>query len=592
MPVEVATGAEPTPRRARYLVPMGFPRRGELLAAFLVAAVLTHVLFAQLTLVLAVAFHLTGKVTRWRRSWLAGPALSGVAWTAIVGPRAALDGFTAGPAAVIGYLGASGHQASHLLHITAAFTGMASWLPRQLPLAIVAAAAEAAVAGWVSWLHTDEWDLPPPRPGLIVAARRAAVTRSIRAGGVAARDGGCLGVVPESGGRITLPWSAAAGGVCVCGSDERDVMMTSFQLVHAAVRRRKPVLAVDLTCDPGLPRQLAAVCAAAGAPLRIFREAAAKADAEPEPQPAPACYEPFRYGDPARRASLVAAMLSWDGPGHRYRRSCVAYLEDIFELIDAAPGDPRVPVLDEVIHLLNPAAMRARMEYVPADHPRREVLAERIRVSVSLIGAEPASTAQLTTALRELRASALGRWLRPPGYGRPAQIDLGQALSERGVVLFRLGGSEQAAGASAMLGRLVCQDLLTTAPCGLGSAGIIWLTDCGLLPRHYVADMISRGQDAGLAVLAGSTSPLVAADLADLVNAVVALPGGDQELLGRLDEVTGEPGALSALGDGEFLLAVRNPRWLVPRARRVLARVPQYPRGAAGATRRVAGEGA
>jgi hypothetical protein len=515
-------------------------------------------------------------------------------WTAVVGPRAALDGFTAGPAKVIDYLGASGHQASHLLHFTVAFTGMASWLPRQLPLALVAGAAEAAVACWLSWLHTDEWDLPPPRPGLLVAARRAAATRSLRAGGVATRDGGCLGVAPESGTRITLPWSAAAGGVCVCGSAERDVLMTSFQLVYAAVRRRKPVLAVDLTSDPGLARQLAAVCAAAGAPLRVFRGAPAKADADPEPQPAPACYEPFRHGDPARRASLVAAMLSWDGPGQRYRRTCVAYLEDIFELIDAAPGDPRVPMLDEVIHLLNPAAMRARMEYVPADHPRREVLAERIRVSVSLIGAEPASTAQLTAALRELRASAFGRWLRPPGRGQAARIDLGEAVTGRGVVLFRLGGSDQAAGASAMLGRLICQDLLTAAadPRGKDATGIIWLTDCGLLPRHYVADMIARGQDTGLAVLACSTSPQVAADLADLVNAVVAHPADDPELVGKLDEVTGEPGALSALRDGEFLLAVQNPRWLVPRGRLVPARVPRYPRQTAGATRREAGEGA
>ena len=98
----------------------------------------------------------------------------------------------------------------------------------------------------------------------------------------------------------------------------------------------------------------------------------------------PACYEPFRHGDPGPRASLIAATVSWDGPGSQYRRSCAAYLEDVFELIDAAPGDPRVPVLDEVIHLLNPTAMRARMEHVPATYPRRDVLAERTRVSVSL----------------------------------------------------------------------------------------------------------------------------------------------------------------------------------------------------------------
>ena len=84
------------------------------------------------------------------------------------------------------------------------------------------------------------------------------------------RDGGCLGVEAGSGARVALAWSEAAGGISVCGSAEQDVLTTSFQLVHAAVRRRKPVLAVDLTSDPDLPARLAAVCTEAGAPLQVF----------------------------------------------------------------------------------------------------------------------------------------------------------------------------------------------------------------------------------------------------------------------------------------------------------------------------------
>ena len=127
------------PRRARYLVPRGLPRRDEILAVCVVLAVLVHVLFAQLTILLAAVFYLITKVTRWRLSWLAVPAAAGLAWTAAAGPRAAAAGFTAGPARIAGYLGASGHQADHLLHFTAAFTGIGTWLPRQLPLALLAA---------------------------------------------------------------------------------------------------------------------------------------------------------------------------------------------------------------------------------------------------------------------------------------------------------------------------------------------------------------------------------------------------------------------------------------------------------------------
>ncbi len=455
-----------------------------------------------------------------------------------------------------------------------------------------------------------------------MAGRRAAAVRAIRAGGVVTRDGGCLGVAAGSGARVALSWSEAAGGISVCGSAAQDVLTTSFQLVHAAVRRRKPVLALDLTSDPGLPGKLAAVCASAGAPLQVFGGARTNRAGSADEWAQPACYEPFRHGDPARRAALITAMLSWDGPGRQYRRSCVAYLEDVFELLDAAPGDPRVPVLDEVIHLLNPAAMRARMEYVPAVYPRRDVLAERTRVSVSLINAEPATTAQLARQLRDLRASAFGRWLRPPGQGPAAEIDLGRAVTERAVVLFRLGGPVPGARAesSAMLTRLVCQDLLAAGAAlngiGVDGDGIVWLAECGSLPRRFVTEMIARGPGTGLPVLATTTSAQAAAELAELVNVVVAHRMDDTEAARHLAAIAGTAGAagprlppdglgevanlapgpaadaghssadlsahlsahLSALRDGEFLLAVKNPQRLVPRGLLVGARVPQFTR--------------
>ena len=578
MPAEVVTEAKQMPRRARYLVPRELPRRGEILAACVVLIVVVHVLFAQLTIVIAAVLYLISKLTRWRLSWLIVPAAAALAWTAAVGLRPAAAGFGDGPARVASYLSARGHQVSHLLHFNVAFAGIGSWLPRQLPLALLAGAAEAALAGWLSWLHTDELNMPPARPGLIVAARRAAAVRAIRAGGVVTRDGGCLGVVAASGTRVGLSWAEAAGGVSVCGAAEPDVLATGFQLVHAAVRRRKPVLAVDFTADPQLPDQLAAVCAEAGAPLQVFEAVAAERGVTAARTRA-ACYEPFRHGDPAQRAALITAMLSWEGPGRQYRRSCTAYLEDVFELLDAAPGDPRVAVLDEVIHLLNPTAMRARMEYVPAAYPRRAALAERTRVSVSLISAEPATTAQLTSQLRELRASAFGSWLRPSGQGSAAGIDLGRAVTERAVVLFRLGGTARPAS-SAMLGRLVCQDLLATGAAltgiGVDGDGLIWLTESGSLPRQPVTDLIARGAGSGLPVLAASTSAQVAVELAELTNVLVGHRMDDDAVARQL--VTAAETS-SPLRGGEFLLAVKNPPRLVPRALVVRARISPAARG-------------
>ena len=179
------------------------------------------------------------------------------------------------------------------------------------------------------------------------------------------------------------------------------------------------------------------------------------------------------------------------------------------------------------------------------------------------------------------------------------------------MVLFRLGAPDPSSSlgdSSAMLTRLVCQDLLAAGSAlnriGVDGDGIVWLSECGSLPRHSVTDMIARGPGTGLPVLAATTSPQVAVDLADLVNVVVAYRMDDGAAARRLSEVTGaapaagparpEPGAgpgaqadpgpaadpvgLSTLRAGEFHLAVKNPRRLVERGLLVQARVPPLAR--------------
>src|SRR5262249_3290315 len=92
------------PRRARYLVPLGTPRRGEVLAAVAATGVVAGVLFAPLTLILAAAFHAVSRVSRWRPLWLWAPAASGIVWVLAAGPGEAAAGFGHGAAATAGAL--------------------------------------------------------------------------------------------------------------------------------------------------------------------------------------------------------------------------------------------------------------------------------------------------------------------------------------------------------------------------------------------------------------------------------------------------------------------------------------------------------
>ena len=169
------------------------------------------------------------------------------------------------------------------------------------------------------------------------------------------------------------------------------------------------------------------------------------------------------------------------------------------------------------------------------------------------------------------------------------------------MVLFRLGGPRPAESC-AMLTRLVCQDLLAAGAAldgiGVDGDGIVWLAECAALPRPPVTEMIARGRDTGLPVLAATTSAQVAADLADLVNVVVAHRMEDTADGGagwprshrtrRRKGTTARAGSgfPSALRDGEFLLAVKDPPRLVPRGLLVRARVPWAAAAPAAAPRR------
>ena len=173
MPIPALTSQQRAPRRGRYLIPIGTPRRGELVAALATAAVLAHLVFAQVTLLLLIAFSATGRLARWRPQWLMIPAAAGVVWALAIGPATAAARFAAGPRQVLGYLAGAGGHPGRILHPAGAFAGLTHWLPGQVPLALVLAAAEASGLCWLDRLHAAE---------LKMTTSNANPTRSFRIG--------------------------------------------------------------------------------------------------------------------------------------------------------------------------------------------------------------------------------------------------------------------------------------------------------------------------------------------------------------------------------------------------------------------------
>jgi len=503
--------------RPPQVAPRDAPHHGELIAVVALVLLLAHLLLAQLTLLLTAAMCVIDRVARWRPEWLAAPVGIGLVWSLAIGPSRTARDFTAGPRHVLSYLGGIGGHPGHLLHLTDAYAGLPHWLPEQFPLALILAAAETL---GLIWLQRRLRGGYPWRAGLIVTARRRTTAAALRSGaGVVTRDGCCVGVDVPTGRPAAISWREAEGGVLCAGTAVRQ---SGFALACAAIRRRKPVIVIDLTGSPWLADSLAAACTEPGAPFSCFGPAG------------PCCYEPLRGGDPARAAALVMGTIDWTDVGDQQRRSCAAYLTDALAVQAAAPGDRRVPVLDDLVGLLTPEGLRERAAQILPYHPRRDVLADRVAVSAGLLQADPSMVAAPAAQLPRLRASALGRWLGPGVEGTP-RVSLGQTVRDRGVTMFSLdSGADD--NAAAMIAGLVVADL--TAVCaelaGMSVPGdsVAWINGCEVLGQRALADLVRIGPAAGMAMVLGTGSGDAADHLAANVNVLVADGPVDQALIG------------------------------------------------------------
>jgi hypothetical protein len=575
MPYSAAGQADPSPRHPPYPGPRDAPHHGELAAVIVLVLLLFHLLLAQLALVLTAAMYAVDRVSRWRPLWLSVPAAAGVLWVLAIGPARAAAGFTAGPRHVLSYLGGIGEHPGRLLHLSGTYAGLGHWLPEQFPFGLILAAAETFA---LCWLQRRLGGERPWRTGLIVAARRWSTAASLRSGGgVVTRDGCCVGVNTATGRPAAISWREAEGGVLCTGTAAAE---SGFALAHAAIRRRKPVIVIDLTGSPHLAEALAVACLEPGAPFSRFGPAG------------PGYYEPVRGGDPGRAAALLMGMIDWTGVGDQQRRSCAAYLTDALAVQAASPGDRAVPVLDDLTRLLTPDVLRERAAQIPAYHPRRDVLIDRAAVSAGLLQADPVTVAAPAAQLPMLRTSALGRWLQPAPSGDP-RISLGQTVRERGVTLFTLGrGVAGGAGngdAARMVAGLATADL--TAVCGelvgmsVPGDSLAWVNGCEVLGPRVLADLVGLGQGAGIAVVLSTASAAAADRLATDVNVLMARGPVAPALVGAFTGAAADSPAGGLTGAGvlngeaaggaeEFALLAREPQARVlPTCRYVPARV-------------------
>ncbi len=474
--------------------------RGELVAALATAAVAGQLLFAQLTLAIAVCLVIVGRISKWRLHWLVLPAAAGMSWALVVGPRAAWHGLSAWPRLLASHPAALSHPALVL-------SGLARWLPPQFPLALLPAAVEAAVVLWPRWWRPEA--AAPSSPRLLALVRSRTHTAALAAGHTVTRGGCALGVRSGTGGLAAVSWQEAARGVLLTGRDQTALRHIGLAAACAAIRLRMPVLVADLAGTADEVAGLAARLGVTSATLTV-------ADALPAgPQATTGVLTAL--GTPSARASVAPGGSSWLGS------------------TGAVPG-----TYPDVAASLGPAiATRAGPDV--AASPRPGVAAS------SDIAARPDIAASLGLAIRRrgvvLVSSRRHRAVVSQG-GSSAPDQDSAIVAELVAVLTRV------------------RDLGLRADClvwvnGCGSVN-------GDLVAVLVALGASTGTAVLLTAESGVAPPGVAAAVGVLVEAQASSDTGSRGPRGRHDRaeagVDAPRGKAALTADGQFTMTVRGAR--------------------------------
>ena len=508
-------------------------QRDHLTARVAVVAFLVQLIFAQLTLTLVIFLVIVSKVSRWRPLWLAVPAIAGVAWLLATGVRPATAGYLAVGSRLLGIvarhdtLGAKAESVSELV------VGWRRWLPGQLPIALIAATAQAAILSLPGQTATRR----PRRGGALVAARSRYLAATLRRGELATYDGCCLGIVPGTGRRAAISWPEAEGGVLCTSRDAAAVSAVGADLALAAIQHRKAVVIVDLIGDSefvaarGRRRNLAdfieSECAAVDAPLRYLGRGA-----ESGGRPGRgAHYDPFSGARPARATSLTMAMIDWTGVAHARQLFCANYLNAVFTVLAlgrvslAHPVRTSGTMLDDLVRLMAPGALCARLDQARGRQRAAGSLETRVAELARQLEADPSALDCVAAQLGELGAAALAQLVRPAAD--EASISIAAGLAGREVAHFSLDRVVLGEPA-AIIGRLVVADVLDTLAEHSDLGGrvdcLVWINGCEAIDHRQLAALVALGERTGASVVLGTTVGSVAARIAADVN-VVAVRG-------------------------------------------------------------------
>ncbi len=318
----------------------------------------------------------------------------------------------------------------------------------------------------------------------------------------------------DSGGKaVVLEDRQLAAHGLIVGASGAGKSTSLLALLSDAVKRGRPVIAIDMKGSPAFAHTLSEAAGSAGRRLQVW---------SPD---GPALWNPLRHGNATELKDKLVSTERFTEP--HYQRAAERYVQLALQVLQESHPE-RPATFAEVVAAMEPRRLAGLCRQLA---PSRALAVEEYLSG--LTSDQQSAIRGLGTRLAIVSESHTGRFLEPgvPGAehsaaapcharaGAESEIDLRRALEGDDVVLFSLNSSVYGKLA-AQLGTLAIQDLVTATghrlehvAAGDRPQALVGIDEFSALGADNVISLLARGRESRVSVL------LATQELADLDRA-------------------------------------------------------------------------
>lgn len=372
----------------------------------------------------------------------------------------------------------------------------------QLTLSISVGSLIGFIICWYKWLRRPVWQEANFRMGPIQFLMMKKNIKDLKEGKNPPHNGASLGI-NAAGKKVVQTDEEAASHTFIVGASGTGKTTTMMSQSKDHIRRGHGLVFIDLKGGADVPEVLYNYAQRYGREFYHFTILDPRDPYEGPDPSGPSYYDPLGRGDASRRKDMIIAGRKWSEDYYKIVAS--SYLQTAFNVAIAVPPEDGTDSLSDIISLLNPTNLGARVRRMDSDPYFDEIRSYAEDWTQGKLPTQYKSAIDgVAKELQNLRGSSAGKWLRtPPPGSNGKMINLKKAANDGAVVVFSLDSSNYQELASTVANFIV-QDLKTVTSelrVDPSSKPIhVYLDEFSAMDSENVINLINKARDAKMPV--------------------------------------------------------------------------------------------